>query len=131
MTGRRGVLLCAFLAGALLPWLPTGQGAEALAEAVEAAGGWLRQLSLSGAGGNLLAWAIALLLSALPLLLLVLPQGEGDAPLGGRPAAPGGPDAVCPDLRGGQPRMDDLAPFLTAGRWQLWGPPWGRRWRPG
>lgn len=77
MTGRRGVLLCAFLAGALLPWLPTGQGAEALAEAVEAAGGWLRQLSLSGAGGNLLAWAIALLLSALPLLLLVLPRGRG------------------------------------------------------
>ena len=44
---------------------------------LEEAGAWLRQLSLSGAGGNVLAWALVLLVSCLPLLLLVLPRGRG------------------------------------------------------
>lgn len=44
---------------------------------MEEAGAWLRQLSLSGAGGNVLAWALVLLVSCLPLLLLVLPRGRG------------------------------------------------------
>ena len=78
MTWRRGALLFfAALAGALIPLIPTVQVAGALTAPIELAGGLLRELSLSGPGGNVLAWAIVLLAAGLPLLLLVLPRGRG------------------------------------------------------
>ena len=78
MTWRRGVLLFfAALAGALIPLIPTVQVAGALTAPIELAGGLLRELSLSGPGGNVLAWAIVLLAAGLPLLLLVLPPNRG------------------------------------------------------
>lgn len=78
MTWRRGVLLFfAALAGALIPLIPTVQVAGAMTAPIELAGGLLRELSLSGPGGNLLAWAIVLLAAGLPLLLLVLPPNRG------------------------------------------------------
>ena len=78
MTWRRGALLFfAALAGALIPLIPTVQVAGALTAPIELAGGLLRELSLSGPGGNLLAWAIVLLAAGLPLLLLVLPPNRG------------------------------------------------------
>lgn len=78
MTWRRGALLFfAALAGALIPLIPTVQVAGALTAPIELAGGLLRELSLSGPGGNVLAWAIVLLAADLPLLLLVLPPNRG------------------------------------------------------
>ena len=78
MTWRRGALLFfAALAGALIPLIPTVQVAGALTAPIELAGGLLRELSLSGPGGNILAWAIVLLAAGLPLLLLVLPPNRG------------------------------------------------------
>lgn len=78
MTWRRGALLFfAALAGALIPLIPTVQVAGAMTAPIELAGGLLRELSLSGPGGNLLAWAIVLLAAGLPLLLLVLPPNRG------------------------------------------------------
>ena len=78
MTWRRGALLFfAALAGALIPLIPTVQAAGALTAPIELAGGLLRELSLSGPGGNVLAWAIVLLAAGLPLLLLVLPPNRG------------------------------------------------------
>lgn len=78
MTWRRGALLFfAALAGALIPLIPTVQVAGAMTAPIELAGGLLRELSLSGPGGNVLAWAIVLLAAGLPLLLLVLPRGRG------------------------------------------------------
>ena len=78
MTWRRGALLFfAALAGALIPLIPNVQVAGALTAPIELAGGLLRELSLSGPGGNLLAWAIVLLAAGLPLLLLVLPPNRG------------------------------------------------------
>lgn len=78
MTWRRGALLFfAALAGALIPLIPTVQVARALTAPIELAGGMLRELSLSGPGGNVLAWAIVLLAAGLPLLLLVLPPNRG------------------------------------------------------
>ena len=78
MTWRRGALLFfAALAGALIPLIPTVQVAGALTAPIELAGGMLRELSLSGPGGNVLAWAIVLLAAGLPLLLLVLPPNRG------------------------------------------------------
>ena len=78
MTWRRGVLLFfAALAGALIPLIPTVQVAGAMTAPIELAGGLLRELSLSGPGGNVLAWAIVLLAAGLPLLLLVLPPNRG------------------------------------------------------
>lgn len=56
---------------------PLEQAVQAGYAQLEEAGAWLRQLSLSGAGGNVLAWALVLLVSCLPLLLLVLPRGRG------------------------------------------------------
>ena len=56
---------------------PLEQMMQAGYSQLEGAGAWLRQLSLSGAGGNVLAWALVLLVSCLPLLLLVLPRGRG------------------------------------------------------
>lgn len=56
---------------------PLEQAVQAGYAQLEEAGAWLRQLSLSGVGGNVLAWALVLLVSCLPLLLLVLPRGRG------------------------------------------------------
>ena len=78
MTWRRGVLLFfAALTGALIPLIPTVQVAGAMTAPIELAGGLLRELSLSGPGGNILAWVIVLLAAGLPLLLLVLPPNRG------------------------------------------------------
>ena len=78
MTWRRGALLFfAALAGVLIPLIPTVQVAGAMTAPIELAGGMLRELSLSGPGGNVLAWAIVLLAAGLPLLLLVLPPNRG------------------------------------------------------
>ena len=78
MTWRRGALLFfAALAGALIPLIPTVQVAGAMTAPIELAGGLLRELSLSGPGGNILAWVIVLLAAGLPLLLLVLPPNRG------------------------------------------------------
>ena len=78
MTWRRGALLFfAALAGVLIPLIPTVQVAGAMTAPIELAGGLLRELSLSGPGGNVLAWAIVLLAAGLPLLLLVLPPNRG------------------------------------------------------
>ena len=74
---RVGLMLCAALAGGLTALAPLEQAVQAGYAKLEEAGAWLRQLSLSGAGGNVLAWALVLLVSCLPLLLLVLPRGRG------------------------------------------------------
>lgn len=74
---RAGLMLCAALAGGLTALAPLEQAVQAGYAQLEEAGAWLRQLSLSGAGGNVLAWALVLLVSCLPLLLLVLPRGRG------------------------------------------------------
>ena len=74
---RVGLMLCAALAGGLTALAPLEQAVQAGYAQLEGAGAWLRQLSLSGAGGNVLAWALVLLVSCLPLLLLVLPRGRG------------------------------------------------------
>ena len=74
---RVGLMLCAALAGGLTALAPLEQVMQAGYSQLEEAGAWLRQLSLSGAGGNVLAWAIVLLAAGLPLLLLVLPPNRG------------------------------------------------------
>ena len=74
---RVGLMLCAALAGGLTALAPLEQAVQAGYAQLEEAGAWLRQLSLSGAGGNVLAWALVLLVSCLPLLLLVQPRGRG------------------------------------------------------
>ena len=74
---RVGLMLCAALAGGLTALAPLEQAVQAGYAQLEEAGAWLRQLSMSGAGGNVLAWALVLLVSCLPLLLLVLPRGRG------------------------------------------------------
>ena len=74
---RAGLMLCAALAGGVTALAPLEQMMQAGYSQLEGAGAWLRQLSLSGAGGNVLAWALVLLVSCLPLLLLVLPRGRG------------------------------------------------------
>ena len=71
------VILCAALLGGASTLFPVEDGAEGLTAPVLALLGWLRQKSLSGAGGNLLAWALTALIAALPLLLLLLPRGRG------------------------------------------------------
>ena len=72
MTWRRGALLFfAALAGALIPLIPTVQVAGALTAPIELAGGLLRELSLSGPGGNVLAWE-DIFLPASSLLLIGL-----------------------------------------------------------
>ena len=74
---RVGLMLCAALAGGLTALAPLEQAVQAGYAQLEEAGAWLRQLSLSGAGGNVLAWVLVLLVSCLPLLLMVLPRGRG------------------------------------------------------
>ena len=57
------------LLGALLALaFPGDMTYEAITAPVNALGQALRQLSLSGAGGNAAAWAIVLVVSLLPLL---------------------------------------------------------------
>lgn len=58
----------AFLLGAILAALIFQQNGNLLTSPLEAFGLWLRNLSLSGAGGNLLSWVIVLSISALPAL---------------------------------------------------------------
>ena len=74
---RAGLMLCAALAGGVTALAPLEQMMQAGYSQLEGAGAWLRQLSLSGAGGNVLAWALVLLVSCLPPVLLVLPRGRG------------------------------------------------------
>ena len=70
--------LCAAAGGILALLWGRGEAADGLGELEKLAGpglrlgAWLRELSLSGAGGNLAAWALVLVLCALPLLALVL-----------------------------------------------------------
>lgn len=67
--------LCAAAGAALALLLGRGvEGAswlEGLAGLDRGLGKWLRQLSLSGAGGNLAAWALVLAVCALPLVFLL------------------------------------------------------------
>ena len=58
----------AFIIGAILAALIFGEDNSLLMEPLQAFGQWLRNLSLSGAGGNLLSWGIVLSISALPAL---------------------------------------------------------------
>lgn len=70
-------LLCAALAGALLGLAGQAVDPSGLMTLLSAPGRGLRALSLSGPQGNLAAWAIALAITLLPLLLLALPRGRG------------------------------------------------------
>ena len=74
---RTGLFLAAALAGVCFSWFPAAGGLERTFSGLLEAGDGLRQLSLSGAVGNLLAWTLVLGIAALPLLLLVLPRGRG------------------------------------------------------
>lgn len=70
-------LLCAVLLGILIGvWAGIGPD-PALSDPLLQAGEKLRALSLSGFFGNVSAWAIVLVPSLLPLLLLVFPKGRG------------------------------------------------------
>lgn len=71
------LLLCAALAGALLGLAGQAAAPGALTALLSAPGQGLRALSLSGPWGNLGAWAVALAITLLPLVLLVLPKGRG------------------------------------------------------
>lgn len=67
-------LFCALILGILAGvWIGNGSLSVPLIQA----GDGLRALSLSGFLGNLAAWAVVLMLSMLPLLLLVFPRGRG------------------------------------------------------
>lgn len=70
-------ILCAAM-GALLPvlWRRSGSVDPALPWQT-GFGKWLRALSLSGTGGNLLAWAIVLVMTALPLIFLLFWRRRG------------------------------------------------------
>ena len=63
-------VILAWLAGVLLGWGGAGAGAEFIGLPVKL-GAWLRQLSLSGGGGNIAAWAVVLIVAALPALGLL------------------------------------------------------------
>lgn len=76
--------------GALLPILwKDGSAADPTLPWLTGAGKWLRALSLSGVGGNILAWGIVLVITVLPVILLLLWRRRG----GWRPA-----DALLPLL---------------------------------
>ena len=102
---RAGLMLCAALAGgltALAPWsrrcrrgvCPVGGGGRLAEAAVPVRG-----------GGNVLAWALVLLVSCLPLLLLVLPRGRGALAWGGPAAAWVRPAVSGFGLLFGQPHL--------------------------
>ena len=72
---RQALLWISAAAGAALALLlGRGEGDTSWLEGVAGPGRrlgeWLRELSLSGAGGNLAAWALVLAVCALPLLFL-------------------------------------------------------------
>ena len=70
-------LLSALILGVLTGlWAGGGTGMNLSTSLVQAGEG-LRALAVQGFWGNLAAWALVLALSALPLLLLVLPRGRG------------------------------------------------------
>lgn len=78
MQDRTPILLTAAGGAGLLAALaPLALTAQDLSAPVWALGRWLRQLSLSGFSGNLLALLLILGAAALPLLLLLLPRGRG------------------------------------------------------
>lgn len=79
MTLKRGLALgLAGAAGVLAALVQAGAGELPWPEAPLApVGEALRALSLSGFGGNLLAWAVALVLALLPMLLWFFPWGRG------------------------------------------------------
>ena len=78
MQDRTPILLTAAGGAGLLAALaPLALTAQDLSAPVWALGRWLRQLSLSGPSGNLLALALILGAAARPLLLLLLPRGRG------------------------------------------------------
>ncbi|WP_297290360.1 hypothetical protein [uncultured Flavonifractor sp.] len=77
MTRRHSlILLCAALAGALAALAQSGSDPQIWTGLLAAPGLGLRELSLSGLWGNLGAWAITLVITLLPLLLLALPKGR-------------------------------------------------------
>lgn len=57
--------------GLLFGWLTQKMGAVGLCKPFGALGEWLRELSLGSVGGNIAAWGIVLVLSALPFLALL------------------------------------------------------------
>lgn len=57
--------------GAVLLGRIAGFGGQSLAAPLTGLGGWLRELSLGGPGGDLMAWAAVLCISALPALGLL------------------------------------------------------------
>ncbi len=71
----RNILLC-IPAGLLCGWGFSNLGAEGLCKPLLLLGQSLRELSLGGFGGNLLAWLSVLALSALPLLGLLKRSGK-------------------------------------------------------
>lgn len=78
MQDRTPILLTAAGGAGLLAALsPLVLTAQDLSAPVWALGRWLRQLSLSGPSGNLLALMLILGAAALPLLFLLLPRGRG------------------------------------------------------
>jgi len=65
------VITASVLLGILLGWLTQKMGAAGLCKPFEILGDSLRKLSLGSDGGNIAAWAIVLVLSALPILVLL------------------------------------------------------------
>ena len=71
------ILLCAALVGGLTALALSCYDPQGLPGLLSAPGQGLRELSLSGPWGNTGAWAITLVVTLLPLLLLVLPKNRG------------------------------------------------------
>lgn len=68
-------ILSVLLMGALLGWGASAVGAEGLCKPFVTLGYGLRELSLRSGGGNVAAWLLTGILSALPLLCLVKKNG--------------------------------------------------------
>lgn len=71
------ILLCAALVGGLTALALSCYDPQGLPDLLSTPGQGLRELSLSGPWGNTGAWAITLVVTLLPLLLLVLPKNRG------------------------------------------------------
>lgn len=71
------LLLCAALAGALMGLAGQAAAPGTMTALLTGPGQGLRELSLSGPWGNMGAWAVTLVITLLPLVLLVLPRGRG------------------------------------------------------
>lgn len=100
--------LCAAAGAALALLLGRGvEGAswlEGLAGLDRRLGDWLRQLSLSGTGGNLAAWALVLAVCAPTAgVSAVAPAQAGETLAGGRPFVLMVAPDLCPSLLSGQP----------------------------